>query len=150
MSSKLYEIPEDVAKILRNTGVTVVTKHYIEEQDEESGWHNKPEDGVVTSRIPAHLVNRPEAKRNSRKKHTKIVEVGNVTPKELGLRKGRRFYGEKAQALLLQRKRGIPRNRLAELLIEGDVYHATDNAHTAACQITNLVGLGVLSYKENK
>jgi hypothetical protein len=140
--SKLYEIPEDVARILRNTGVTVVTKHYIE----EIAYGNKPEDGVATSRIPAHLTERPGAKRR-RITRTKIVEVGDVTPKELKLRKGRRFYGEKAQALLLQRKRGIPRNRLAELLIEGDRYQATDNAHTVACQITNLVGLGVLSYK---
>ena len=156
--SKLYEVPEDIAKVLRNAGINVITKHYIEQQgqQDEAAEFRRIHDSLPTPEevLPHHSrVSEPFPKpkrRTFRKyKRDRLVEVGQYTPRELRLGKARRFYGDKAQSILLKRVRPVPRIQLLDLLLSGDKYHGDDNRNKVNSQIGHLLNLGVLQYKAN-
>ena len=138
--SKLYEVPEDIAKVLRNAGINVITRHYIEQQEEPVLPHHS----TVSEPFP-----KPKRRTFREYKRDRLVEVGQHTPRELRLGKARRFYGDKAQNILLKRVRPVPRIQLLDLLLSGDKYHGDDNRNKVNSQIGHLLNLGVLQYYNN-
>lgn len=149
--TKQYEIPEDVAVILRNAGIPVITKHYVEQvehvvcQSQQAQQAALPVPEYIK---PAEPVVTRRKKRKTPKPYSRhTVELGQYTPEELGLRRGRRFYGDMAQRILMHHQRGIKRHVLLNTMDRMDRYDPKDTVHSIGCQITNLVKLGVLSYK---
>lgn len=150
--SKLYEVPGDIAKVLRNAGINVITKHYIEdvgaEQREEAERFNVEADRRITEQLDAAVSKRKKRKLREYKRD-RLIEVGKHTPEEFNLRGGRRFYGDKAQRILLKRIRPVPRVQLLDLLLSGSKYHGDDTRSKVNSQIGHLLNMGVLQNHNN-